>query len=119
MNNLRLVWGDPLVCDLSIHIRNMKHGITRRLLFTIIEEDITELNALTQLLKKGTFKSLRGMWCIFPDGLFFFFLNKNIYLKDLFGILFSCCFLLVCFFFFGGVLHFFVNRNGFKGGLYV
>lgn len=69
MNNLRLVRGDPLVCDLSIHIRNMKHG---RLLFTIIEEDITELNALTQLLKKGRFKSLRGMWCIFPDALVFF-----------------------------------------------
>lgn len=107
MNNLRLVWGDPLVCDLSIHIRNMKHGITGRLLFTIIEEDITELNALTQLLKKGRVKSLRGMWCIFPDGLVFF-KNKNIYLKDLFGILFVFLlfFIGLVFFFWWGVTFF-------------
>lgn len=88
-------------------------------LLTVIGEGMAELNVLTQLLKKGRFKSLRETWCVFPDDCFY--LNRNIFLKYLFGVLFDFLlfFIGLGFFCLGGVVHFSLNENGFKKGLCV
>lgn len=70
MNDLGPVCGDPLVCDLSIYIRNRK-GTCH---CNKGSRDRAEcLGTASQERKIQVFK---GTWCVFPDGLFLFVIKR-------------------------------------------